>query len=103
MKREMKQATVYCVGVKVRCRKEDRHSFNLPELPAEEFNQENAEREALAIVRRNMKTVRYAKMSVHPFMLEDDGHMLIRSFSIGLGGSVPSVDLLPKLNEVRCG
>ena len=100
MKKQMKQATITCAGVKVRCRKEDRHTFNLPEVDAEKFDTVAAEREALAIVRRNMKTVRYAKMSVRPFTLEDDGHMLIRSFSIGLGQPVPSVDLMPKLNGV---
>ena len=83
---KMKQAVVTVVGIKNRCRKRDNHSFDLPEVPAENFNQEDAEREAIATALRNMKTVERVLFSVHPYDLEDIGEgVIVRSYTIALG------------------
>lgn len=98
MKTQMKQATIYCVGIKNRCRKFDRHTLNLPERAAEQFDADQALKDAVEIVRRTMKTVTNARLTIHEFTLENDGHGLIRSFSIALGQD-KSVDILPLIQN----
>ncbi len=99
MKTKMKQASVTVVGIKNRCRKRDHHTFNLPEVLAENFNQEEAEREALVTVRRNMKTIERVLFSVHPYDLEDIGDgCIVRSYTIALGMNT-RIDLTDRLNE----
>lgn len=85
-KTKMKKAVVTVVGVKNRCRKRDSHSFNLPELPEENFNQEEAEKEAITTVLKNMKTIERVLFSVHPFDMEDIGEgVIVRRYTIALG------------------
>lgn len=96
----MKQASITVVGIKNRCRKRDHHTFNLPEVPAEQFNQDDAEREGLALARRNMKTIERVLFSVHPFILEDIGEgVIVRSYTIALGMN-RRIDLTDRLNDV---
>lgn len=83
---EMKQASVYCVGIKKRCRNVDHHTLKLPEVLASEFSSEQALTDAIALVGQSMKTVQQAKLTVHPFAMEDLGNgVIVRSYTIALG------------------
>lgn len=76
-------ARVYCAGIRVKCRKAEKHKFKL------EFDEESVTQLALSTVRKNMRSL----LSDQPILLalsEDkiqnrpDG-IHIRSFSIGKG------------------
>lgn len=58
-KQELFKVTVHVVGVKKRCRKSDRHIFNLGYIPYNDgvFDQEDLERKAEALLEENMKSI----------------------------------------------
>jgi len=50
-------ASVYCHGIKKRCRKAERHSLDLPEVLAEAFTVGEASEQAVKVVREGMKAL----------------------------------------------
>ena len=83
IKRKVISPRVQCWGVKVRCRKDEFHSFRLADVPPDEVNEQELINIARGVLSRQMKSVRKAKLSLQPTDIVDYGDGLeARSFMV---------------------
>lgn len=86
MKTELLLVTVFATGVKKRCRKADRHSFDLPDMGLEA--KDNAEaleavkKQAIELLKANMKETSKAQISFRFATKENDKGFNITSFEM---------------------
>lgn len=95
MKREVISATVYCHGIKPRCRKSETHRFSLGDFSPEADISEISLK-AIETVKQGMKTISngsLVRLILNKETLENDNGMTIRSFYIGVMGHKNVIDL----------
>jgi hypothetical protein len=83
MEKKIIMALVFCAGIKNRCRKVDRHMFDLGEFDAEGFDQAEVERKAIEVVTSSMKSLQgKVVLSLQPATKKDEGMFVSRQFQI---------------------
>ena len=80
VKRKMLKPGVHVIGIRQRCRKVDHHFLEMAAVPPE-TDPAQIERDAIALVRREMKEFRKAVLSVQPVEIGPRGEMSFWCFS----------------------
>ena len=80
--------SLYVTGVKKRCRKVDRHSFDMGDVAPGHWTDAQIIEEAKKYIEKEMKSVTKASVGVTPTTISHENGFVVRSFSLCLGGAV---------------